>query len=150
MRVILKTKETGIMGKNNIIESSPSINFLGNGTIIKGDIKSNGDYRIDGHLMGSINSKGKVVIGASGKVEGEIICQNADFSGIIKAKVVVHELLTLKAAAKLTGDIFVTKLAIEPGARFTGSCNMNDIPEDEDFELPAHHEEIKKREEAIR
>jgi cytoskeletal protein CcmA (bactofilin family) len=126
------------MGKNNIAESAPSINFLGNGTTIKGDIKSNGDYRIDGHLLGSINSKGKVVIGASGKVEGEIICQNAD------------ELLTLKASAKLTGDIFVTKLAIEPGARFTGSCNMNDIPEDEEFELPVHHEEIKKREEAIR
>ncbi len=139
------------MGKNNIAESSPSINFLGNGTIIKGDIKSNGDYRIDGHLLGSINSKGKVVVGASGKVEGEIICQNADFSGIIKAKVVVHELLTIKASAKLIGDIFVSKLAIEPGAKFTGSCNMNDIPEDEEFELPApHHEEIKKREEAIR
>ena len=81
---------------------------------------------------------------------GESICLIVDFSGVVKAKVVVHELLTLKVSAKLTGDIFVTKLAIEPGARFTGSCNMNDIPEEEEYELPAHHEDVKRREEAIR
>jgi len=116
------------MGKNNGIESSSTINFLGVGTAILGDIKSKGDFRIDGNLKGSIDSKGKVVIGNSGAIDGEIICQNADISGQVIGKVVVHELLTLKASAKLEGDIFASKLAIEPGAKFTGSCNMNEIP----------------------
>jgi cytoskeletal protein CcmA (bactofilin family) len=137
------------MAKSNTSEVAPSINFLGNGTVIKGDIKSNGDFRIDGHLIGSINSKGKVVVGQSGKVEGEIICQNADVSGVIQAKIVVYELLTLKASAKLNGDIFTSKLAIEPGAKFSGSCNMNDIPKAE-FEAPQKNDSTKQREEAIR
>lgn len=137
------------MAKNNSSETAPSINFLGNGTVIKGDIKSNGDFRIDGHLIGSIKSKGKVVVGQSGKVEGEIICQNADVSGVIHAKIVVYELLALKASAKLTGDIFTSKLAIEPGAKFTGSCNMNDIPKAE-FEAPKNNDTSKQKEAAFK
>jgi len=105
-------------------QDAPSINLIGTGTIIKGDIKSNGDIRIDGTVIGSIHSKGKVVIGATGNIEGEIDCVNGDSSGIIKAKVSVKELLSLKASSKLTGDIITNKLAIEPGAVFTGTCNM--------------------------
>jgi len=101
-----------------------SINLVGTGTTIKGEIFSNGDIRIDGNIIGTVESKGKVVVGNTGQVEGDIICQNADFSGNIKARVEVAELLTLKASAKLFGEIITSKLAIEPGAVFTGSCTM--------------------------
>ena len=115
------------MAKSTEIEST-SINLVGAGTVIKGDIKSNGDIRIDGTLIGSINSKGKVILGATGNVEGEIICQNADISGMVKAQINVAELLLLKSTAKLNGDIVTNKLAIEPGAKFSGSCNMTETP----------------------
>ena len=111
------------MARNNENETQ-SINLIGNGTVIKGDIIANGDIRIDGTLQGSLNTKGKLVIGPSGSVEGEIICQNADVSGSIKAQIRVNELLALKSTAKLTGDIITNKLAIEPGAVFSGSCTM--------------------------
>ena len=103
-----------------------SVNMLGSGTTIKGDIQSNGDFRIDGTLIGSINSKGKIVIGQTGNVEGEINCRNADISGHVKAQIVVAELLTLKASAKISGEITTSKLSIEPGARFSGTCNMSE------------------------
>lgn len=115
------------MAKNNEVES-PSINLIGPGTIINGDINCNGDIRIDGSLIGSINSKGKIVVGTTGLIEGEIICQNADFSGVINANVMVGELISLKATAKLTGDLVTNKLAIEPGAKYTGKCNMSSNP----------------------
>ena len=137
------------MAKNYSTENSSTINFLGAGTFIIGDIKSDGDFRIDGNLKGSINSKGKVVVGTSGKIDGEIICQNADISGGITAKIVVHELLTLKASAKLNGDIFTNKLAIEPGAKFTGTCNMNEIPKPEIKPLTPN-EKTEQKEKAIK
>ncbi|MGD0710615.1 MAG: polymer-forming cytoskeletal protein [Bacteroidales bacterium] len=106
-------------------QETPSINLIGAGTVIKGDVKSAGDIRIDGTLIGSVNSKGKLVVGTTGNIEGEVNCQNADFSGVIKATVTVAELLSLKATAKLNGDVITNKLAIEPGALFSGSCSMN-------------------------
>lgn len=103
---------------------SVSINLIGNGTSITGDIKSNGDVRIDGVLMGNISINGKLVVGSTGKIEGNIICQNADISGDIKGKVTVSEMLILKASAKLNGDIVTGKISIEPNATFTGTCSM--------------------------
>lgn len=117
------------MAKENGSET-PSVNLIGAGTVIQGDITTNGDIRIDGALTGSISVKGKLVIGVSGSVDGEIICQNADISGGIKGKVTVSELLTLKASAKLTGDIITNKIAIEPGAVFSGSCSMGGVIKD--------------------
>ena len=103
---------------------TPSVNIIGSGTIIEGDIKSDSDIRIDGTLNGSLNTKGKLVLGASGMVDGEVSCQNADISGAINGKIKVSELLSLKATSKLMGDITTNKLSIEPGANFSGSCAM--------------------------
>ena len=103
----------------------PSINLLSSGTIVKGEIKLEGDFRIDGTFNGSIHCKGKVVVGVTGSIDGEINCQNADFSGEVKGIVKVAELLTLKETARFTGDITTNKLAIEPGAKFSGNCIMD-------------------------
>lgn len=117
------------MAKNNTSET-PSVNIVGAGTFIEGDINTNGDMRIDGSLTGTINVKGKLVVGPSGIVEGEIICQNADISGTIKGKIGVAELLSLKSSSKLNGDIITNKISIEPGASFSGSCSMGGVIKD--------------------
>lgn len=111
------------MAKNNITEAKP--NTIVSGTVIKGEITTNGDFRIDGKLVGSIVCKGKIVVGQSGSIEGEIECQNADLSGNIKAKVHVEQLLSLKSTAAFSGDIITNKISIEPGAKFSGTCNMD-------------------------
>ena len=109
-------------------DTNPSVvNISGQGTSSLGDINSNGDIRVDGTLKGSIKTEGKVVLGKEGVVEGDVICQNADISGVIKAKITVSNLLSLKDTAKLKGDIVTNKLSIEPGAEFTGSCSMGAV-----------------------
>jgi cytoskeletal protein CcmA (bactofilin family) len=100
-------------------------NMIGPGTKIIGNIETNGDIRIDGNIEGNISSKGKVVIGSNGNVKGEIQCVNAEISGILNGKINVSELLSLKASSKLTGEMSIGKLSIEPGAMFSGTCTMN-------------------------
>jgi cytoskeletal protein CcmA (bactofilin family) len=117
------------MSKTNYPESG-SVNIIGPGTVITGDITTNGDVRVDGTLKGTLIVRGKLVLGSTGQVEGEITCQNADISGGIKGKINVSELLALKSTAKINGDIITNKLAIEPGANFTGSCSMGGIIKD--------------------
>lgn len=109
--------------KNQSVEGG-SVNLIGSGTKIIGDIHSNGDVRIDGNLVGNLTTSGKFVLGPEGMVEGNVSCKNADLSGEVKGTVNVGEMLSLKATAKINGDIITGKLAIEPGAAFTGTCNM--------------------------
>jgi len=110
--------------------NSTSINLIGAGTVIEGDIRSNGDIRIDGTVYGHVHSKAKVVIGATGLIEGDVNSQNADVSGTIKGTSTISELLFLKSSAKVNGDIVTGKLVVEVGATFTGTCNMGPLIKD--------------------
>lgn len=111
-------------------ETNSSINIIGQGTVIEGEIRSSGDLRIDGTIVGSVTSKSKVVIGTTGQVHGDIVCQNADISGSVKGKSTVVEMLFLKSSARINGDIITGKLVVEVGASFTGNCNMGPMIKD--------------------
>lgn len=112
----------------NIEPESKLPNMIGPGTKILGNIETNGDIRIDGNIEGNVNSKGKVVVGANGFVKGEVVCSNAEIAGTLNGKLVVNELLSLKASSKVNGDIKSGKLSIEPGAIFSGTCTMGNSP----------------------
>lgn len=105
---------------------SNSINIITAGTLIKGDITASGDFRLDGTLEGNIQLNGKLVVGDSGVVNGNILCVNANIIGTVNGNLSVKELLSLNATARVKGDILINKLSIEPGAVFTGKCRMLD------------------------
>lgn len=100
------------------------INIINAGTSIVGDINSEGDLRIDGSVKGSIVVKSKLVIGPSSKIEGNIKAANCDVSGLVNGNMEIGELLSVKATAKIVGDITSQKLVIESGAEFNGRSQM--------------------------
>ena len=113
------------MAKTIETESSP-VNIITAGTKIKGDITATGDFRLDGKLEGNIQLNGKLVVGDSGVVNGNVLCQNANVIGTVNGNLSVKELLSLHASARVRGDILINKLSIEPGALFSGKCRMLD------------------------
>jgi cytoskeletal protein CcmA (bactofilin family) len=106
---------TDLLGKTNRIVE---------GTSIKGDIVSPADFRLDGHLIGNFQSKGKIVIGPAGSVIGDIVCKNADIEGKFNGKIQVQEILNVKSKAHIQGEVVCGKLSVEPGAEFSASCVM--------------------------
>ena len=110
-----KTAETVNPGK---------INSIMEGTSLVGEIQSDSNLRVDGRVKGTINVRGRLIVGQSGVIEGEVTCQSSDIEGTVLGRVNCQDLLSLKATAKLQGDINTKKLAIEPGAVFTGNCSM--------------------------
>jgi len=106
---------TDLLGKTNRIVE---------GTTIQGDIISPADFRLDGHLIGNFQSKGKIVIGPAGSIKGDIICKNADIEGKFTGKIQVTEILNVKSKASIHGEVICGKLSVEPGADFSASCVM--------------------------
>jgi cytoskeletal protein CcmA (bactofilin family) len=109
---------TDILGKTNRIVEGTSIN---------GNIISPADFRLDGHLMGNFQSKGKLVIGPAGNVKGDIVCKNADIEGKFEGKIQVLETLNIKSKAIIIGDVVCGKLSVEPGAEFSATCIMKNL-----------------------
>ena len=112
--------------KNKAPESNPlgKTNRIVQGTVIRGDIETKEDFRLDGTLIGNYTSGGKLVIGTSGEVQGDIKCKNVDVEGKYTGKLEVDELLTVKSTAHIKGDVVVSRLSVESGAIFEATCSM--------------------------
>ena len=106
-----------------------SVSRISAGTVIKGEIQSPYDLRIDGTFEGKIQTKGRVVIGESAIIKGDIICENIDLWGNVEGDLYVKDTLALKDGCKMNGNINVSRLSVELGATFNGACRT--ITEDE-------------------
>ncbi len=110
-----KKESPNPVGERNIIAKNSSL---------VGDIKSDGDFRVDGKIEGTIQTTGRVVIGKDGNVSGTIDCTNADIEGTFSGKLIVDQILSLKSTADISGDVVMGKLSVEPGAVFNATCTM--------------------------
>lgn len=105
-------------------EESAAMNHIVQGTEINGDLVSDSNVLIDGEMNGNISCSGKVIIGSTGKIKGNLVCVHAEIQGTIDGEVTVEGLLTLTSTARIKGDIQTAKLVIQEGAIFEGSCVM--------------------------
>ena len=99
-------------------------NTIAKNTSLIGDITSDGDFRVDGKIEGTIKTTGRVVIGKDGIVSGIVDCTNADIEGTFSGKLIVDQILSLKGTADISGDVIMGKLSVEPGAVFNATCAM--------------------------
>ncbi len=114
------------MGKVNKTEiQTKAVNTICEGTNINGDIDTNGDIRLDGVLKGKLMTTGRLVIGPTGMVEGDIFCDNIDVLGKIIGNVEAKNIVSLKAGANVQGNILTKNLSIEPGVIFDGYSKMS-------------------------
>lgn len=100
------------------------VSRISTGTVIKGEISSPNDIRVDGSFEGKITSKGRVVVGENAVISGDIICENLDFWGKMTGSIYVKDTLTLKNGCVIDGDLHIKKLVVELGAHFDGNCKM--------------------------
>lgn len=103
---------------------SGALNTISQGTVIQGEINSEGIIRIDGTVKGTVRTKSKLAVGKSGKIDGDIHCSEADIEGKVIGSVNVGQKLTIRSNGNVDGDIITDKLVVEPGAMFNGSCTM--------------------------
>lgn len=113
------------MAKIENRNSSCLHNTIATGSKVTGNIIAEEDIRIDGIIEGNIQCKGKIIIGPSSAVTGDIECSNLDLMGKVTGNITCTESVVLKNTSSLIGDIKSNTIEIEIGAAFTGHCMMN-------------------------
>lgn len=93
-------------------------------TTLKGDISSSNDLRIDGTIIGNIKSSAKIIVGATGVVEGDIAGNQADIVGKVTGNIRAKDILQLRGDCVVNGNLYAGKLQVEPTATFNGQCHM--------------------------
>lgn len=97
---------------------------LSAGTHLEGDLNSKDQLRLDGSLKGALRCEQRLVIGANGKVEGQVNAAEAVILGTIIGNIKVGGSLHLKGTAKINGDISAKYLTVEEGASYNGQCKI--------------------------
>lgn len=121
------------MGKE---PNSNAVNLICEGTSIVGDIKTKNDIRIDGSIKGKVHTTGRLVVGNTAKIEGDIECTNIDVMGVVMGNINAEAAVTLKAPARIVGNIVSAVLSVEQGVFFDGKCQMvkKEVPESKEIQ----------------
>jgi cytoskeletal protein CcmA (bactofilin family) len=117
-------KENNSSSASTPASGSSMINTFVRDTEIVGSIKTISDLRVDGKLKGDVDCAGKLILGASAYVEGDVTCANAVIEGTYTGNMVVSGTLTLRDTAIMNGKIKVGKLVVAAGASFNANCTM--------------------------
>lgn len=112
------------MARATDLSTENAINRIVEGARFQGEIACESNLRIDGQFNGDIDTKGRLVIGPQGVVEGTVRCQNCEVEGRLKGKLQVEELLSLKSSAAVEGETHYGQISIEPGAKLSGSLHL--------------------------
>ena len=122
-----KNKVKDMFGKKEMANntfSMQAINNIGNGTIIDGNIKTDGDIRIDGKVNGNINTTGRLVLGATSQVIGDVTCLDGSIDGFVRGNIQVKEILKISKTANIDGNIQTGRLMVEEGAIIQAKISM--------------------------
>lgn len=101
-----------------------SVSRISAGTVIKGEIISPNDIRIDCVFEGTLKVKGKVVVGNTATIKGDIICDNCDICGKLDGNVYVKDTLGLKDGCVVNANLHIRRISVELGSTFNGNCRM--------------------------
>lgn len=124
---ILKNEETNNISRSQTGNASVGgFNaILDQGSEFEGKLTFQGTVRIDGSFKGEIFSKSHIVIGQSGRVDGDAKIGSIAISGQFFGNINAKEKVELHSSAVVEGDITTPSLMIEDGVQLNGKVNMN-------------------------
>jgi len=118
--------------KNSRASSTEEIgNILEASTTVRGDLRSDRGFRIDGRVEGSIESSAAIVIGEKGQVTGDVRGGDVIVVGRVDGNIQATGHLDIRASGKVIGDVSATSFRIETGGVFLGTSHMGQAPEPE-------------------
>jgi cytoskeletal protein CcmA (bactofilin family) len=122
-----KLPKEGAATKSDVIE-----NIIGRSCTIRGDLASEGAFRIDGTIEGSVESRASVVLGESGIIRGGVRGTDVVIAGTVQGDVICEGHLEILAKGTVEGDIAAKSMRIETGGVFRGTSRMGGRAESED------------------
>lgn len=93
---------------------------------IEGELKSNGNIKIDGIISGKVHTAQDLFIGPNAQIDADLIAANAVIAGVVKGNVTVKNSLVIAETGKVVGNISCISLGIREGAYFVGNCRMQE------------------------
>src|SRR5664279_2613224 len=104
---------------------SVDVATIGKSVVVKGELSGSEDLYVDGEVEGSISLRGQsLTVGPNGRVHANIEARNVIVHGRVDGNIQASDRVELRKSASLSGDISTARVAIEDGAFFKGSIDI--------------------------
>lgn len=104
---------------------SVEVATIGKSVVVKGELSGSEDLFVDGEVEGSISLRGQsLTVGPNGRVRANLEARNVVVHGRVDGNVTASDRVDLRKSASLTGDISTARVAIEDGAYFKGTIDI--------------------------
>ena len=118
------------------------INKIAAGTVVVGDVNADGDFRVEGKIIGNLVCSSRLVVSETGYIEGKVDARNITVEGEIRGNVITRDLLQIDKTGKIYGDIYTQKLVVQVGATFTGGSFMSESAKENLSKAPQKPKEL--------
>ena len=112
------------MFKRDNKPDAPIDNLVSAGTRIEGDVVFSGGMHLDGTVTGSVKPKegsaNRLVIGASGLVQGSVEAQILELSGTVHGDIIATTRVALAPTARIEGNLHYGAIEMAAGAQIKG------------------------------
>jgi len=121
--------------KNKNMESGhKALTIIGADCIVNGDLLSEKPIRLDGKVVGTIQSGDSLIIGENGEIEGEIRSNHTVIYGTVKGDIFAQK-LEIRKEGKVSGNITSQMVEMEAGAQYSGEMKITSTHEQEQLLL---------------
>ena len=104
-------------------DNGEATSTIGENSSFDGSLEVNGNLRVDGEFLGKVKITDTLVVGKSGVVDANVETRSAVVAGTVRGNLSASEKITLQSGSRLEGEMVTSKLVIEEGVSFQGSCN---------------------------
>ncbi|MCC3376015.1 polymer-forming cytoskeletal protein [Cohnella sp. REN36] len=108
------------------LASSTTDTLVGAGTEMEGALKSQAGIRIEGVFKGEIETRGDVVVGASGVARSNVVARDMTIAGKVYGDVVTKGRLTILPGGQLHGNLSAGVLVVQEGGQLNGVSHMGE------------------------
>jgi cytoskeletal protein CcmA (bactofilin family) len=104
--------------------SEAALTIIAAGTRFEGEVRSNGVVKIEGEVVGTVRAARQVLIARGGRVEGDVVTQEAVVGGMVQGSVVADDRVEVQAGSVVSGDIGTQRLIVQEGGEVNGQVKM--------------------------
>jgi len=105
-------------------QSRQASSILGPTLRFKGELRAEEDFTLQGQIEGSIHHTQNLTIGPDGVVKGDSRALNVVVDGTVEGDMYALESISIRATARVNGNLFAPRISIAEGANFNGRVDM--------------------------
>ena len=105
--------------------AAPARTYIAAGSHIEGSISGETEVLVDGTLEGSVELKGRFVLGRRGRIRGDVTAHSVQISGKVEGNVRATEKIEVAPSGSIEGNLAAPLVSIAEGGVCNGRIEMS-------------------------